>query len=82
MQKITWPAVAMTLIAAAFLFGIFLVIPDDQPQMRSALLGLVLLGGQAVVGYVTTKGAHDVGERVTSLENKIDEGGGGGGGGS
>lgn len=71
MQKITWPAVALVLIACAFLFGIYVAIPADQPQQRSALLGLVLLAGQAVVGFVSSRGNHEVTERLSSLEDTV-----------
>jgi hypothetical protein len=70
-QKLTWPAVALAAVAAAFLFGIFVFIPDDAPEMRTALLGLVILGGQTIFGYLSTKAGHEVTARVDALEKTV-----------
>lgn len=49
-----WPTVALTAIAALFCLGLFVIIPDDEPQMRMALLGVVVLAGNGVVARFVT----------------------------
>jgi hypothetical protein len=49
-----WAGVVLAAIGAVFCLVLFVVIPDDEPQLRMALLGLVVLAGQgAVVRFLT-----------------------------
>jgi len=49
-----WPTVALTAIGLGFCLGLFVLIPDDEPQMRWALLGVLTLAGQGVVAKFLT----------------------------
>ncbi len=80
--SITWPMVAILALLCSFLLGIFVLIPDDEPQSRTALLGFVLLAGQAAVGYFmrskvnevqdnVTTGIEAVAETVTAVDKKV-----------
>jgi hypothetical protein len=44
-----WQYVVLAMVASGFFLGVFALVPDDQPEMRTALLGLLTLAGQAAV---------------------------------
>ena len=53
--------VGLALVAAGFVLGLFALVPDDQPEMRTAIMGLLMLAGQAavarwIVGHVYKSG--------------------------
>lgn len=77
-MKPTWQYVALAGLGGGFFLGLFVVIPDSQPQMRTALLGLVLLAGQAAVlrflhGRVSdvSDQVSDVGDQVSTVDEKV-----------
>lgn len=51
-RQLTWPLVALAAIGAGFLFGIFVAIPQDMPEMRTALLGVLMTAIGAIVTAV------------------------------
>lgn len=51
-RELTWPLVALAGIGAGFLIAIFALIPKDAPEMRTALLGVVMTGVGGVVTIV------------------------------
>lgn len=46
-RELTWPLVALAAVGAGFVIGVFLIIPEDMPEMRTALLGVLMtfIGG-------------------------------------
>lgn len=50
--RITWPLVTLFAILAVFFIGVFALIPRDQPEGRTALLGLLTTSASAVVTVV------------------------------
>jgi hypothetical protein len=50
-QRISWQYVVLAALGGAFLLGIFVLIPRDMAQGRTALLGLIVLAGQAAVAH-------------------------------
>lgn len=61
-RELTWPLVALTAIVAVFLLGVFVAIPRDQPEMRTALLGVLMTSIGAIVTTV-----------LRQLDRKMDE---------
>lgn len=61
-KELTWPLVALAGILAGFLLGIFALIPKDQPEMRSALVGVVVTSSAGIVAAV-----------LRQLDRKIDD---------
>ncbi len=60
-HDLTWPMVALAGMGLAFLLGIFVAIPKEHPEWRSALIGSIVLG----VGAVVTAA-------VRQLDRKVD----------
>lgn len=55
--SITWPIVALVALVLAAFVGIFALIPESDPTSRSALLALVVAGGQAIVMVYSQRAA-------------------------
>lgn len=59
-QQPPWQYVALAVVGSSFFLGVFALVPDDQPDMRTALLGLLTLAGQAAVARWIVGHVHHV----------------------
>lgn len=66
-MDISWPFVALAGLGGGFFLGLYALIPSDQPEGRTALLGIVTLAGNAVVGAV----AHRINSKVKTVDTKL-----------
>ena len=73
MRSSPWAYVALAAITAAFLLGIFVLIPDDEPQMRTALLGVVLLAAHGAIGRWLSKDVKKVDQKVNGRMSQMIE---------
>lgn len=75
MKRTPWPYVVLVIVACAFFLGVF-ALSSDQPQMRMALLGLLVLAGQSavarwIVGRVSDD--HENADRaIRRIERRLD----------
>ena len=52
MNRVTWPMAAIVVAGLGFVFAIFAIIPQSMPEARTALLGVITAGGNALVLYM------------------------------
>lgn len=71
-----WLYFAFAALAAGTFIGLIMVIPDDEPAMRTALLGLVVLAGQAAIARwigEVRRGQADIAEKVNGRMSQLIE---------
>lgn len=73
-HRFTWPLVAMAALIGLFFFGIFVAIPEDMPEARTALLGFLITASTSIVAVVVQRLATKVdrverqnGEQMSTL---------------
>ncbi len=66
--RITWPLVAMVGLVLFFLFGVFVVIPADEPESRTALLGFLVTTSASVVAIIVQRLSNKV-EKIKDQTN-------------
>ena len=69
--KITWPIVALVALGVGAFVGIFALIPDDEPTGRSALLALLVLGGNAVVVVFQQRNTSGMREELAAARSQL-----------
>ena len=76
MKRLPWQYVALAVVGAAFFLGVFALIPADQPELRTALLGVLVLAGQSavarwIVGQVSSDLTDKTERAVRRLEVRL-----------
>lgn len=69
---ISWQYVVLAALAAGFFLGIFVLIPDDQPTMRSGLIGLLVALGNAVILHFLSGVKKQVNGRMSKLLGELE----------
>ena len=68
---ITWPLVALSAIGGAFILLVLVVIPKDDTQTRSAILGTLLtVSTMVVTAYVKNK-TGNIQDSVDQVNDKV-----------
>lgn len=69
--SVTWPLVGLALVGAGFLVAVLLVIPKDDTQSRSAVLGLLVTLGAGATAWFTRNKVNQVQEGVDDVNTKV-----------
>lgn len=73
MTKLPWQYVALAVVGAAFFLGVLALIPADQPELRTGLLGLLVLAGQsAVARWIVGKVSSDMNDKADKAIRRIE----------
>lgn len=67
----TWPLVGLVAIGALFLVAVLVVIPKDDTQARSAVLGVLVTLGGAAGAWFTRNKVNQVQEGVDDVNTKV-----------
>lgn len=65
MQKLTWPFVALVALVLGAFLGIYALIPDNEPESRSALIVFMVAAGNGVLAIF-------VNSKMNAVEKKVD----------
>lgn len=68
-SKITWPFAAVVGMVLGFMVAIFWLIPKNMPEARTAMLGVIIAGANALVLYAVAL-VQRQGERTSE---KVDQ---------
>lgn len=79
MKSFPWQYVALAVVVGAFFLGVFALIPPSQAEMRTALLGVLVLAGQSavarwIVGQVSDKAEREIDRldrRLSRIERHV-----------
>lgn len=69
MTKFTWPFVGIIGLGLGFVVAIFGLIPNDMPEARSALLGVIMTG----IGGIVTAAVGILGHQIEQTNHKVDQ---------
>ena len=69
--SITWPLVALVAELGAFIVGVMYVIPTDDAQSRSTLLGVLVTASGAACAWFTREKTDQLRQGVASVERKV-----------
>jgi hypothetical protein len=69
--SVTWPLVALVALGCGFLVAVLLVIPKDDTQSRSAVLGILVTLGATATAWFTRNKVNQVQEGVERVDDKV-----------
>lgn len=70
-SSVTWPLVALAAVGGGFLVAVLLVIPKEDTQSRSAVLGILFTLGTAAAAWFTRNKVNQVQEGVERVDEKV-----------
>lgn len=70
-SSITWPLVALAAVGGGFLVAVLLVIPKDDTQSRSAVLGILVTLAVSAGAWFTRNKVNQVQEGVERVDDKV-----------
>lgn len=69
--SVTWPVVGLVLVGGGFLIAVLLVIPKEDTQSRSAVLGILVTLAAAGGAWFTRNKVNQVQEGVDDVNDKV-----------
>jgi hypothetical protein len=69
--SITWPIVAMLGVLAAFVVAVLWVIPKDDTQSRSTMLGILVTASTAITAHFVRNKVGDLQTDVAEVDKKV-----------
>jgi hypothetical protein len=70
-SSVTWPLVALAAIGCGFLVAVLLVIPEQDTQSRSAVLGILVTLVASATAWFTRNKVNQVQEGVERVDDKV-----------
>jgi hypothetical protein len=70
-SSVTWPLVALAAVGCGFLVAVLLVIPRDDTQSRSAVLGILVTLVASATAWFTRNKVNQVQEGVERVDDKV-----------
>jgi hypothetical protein len=69
--SVTWPLVGLALIGAGFLVAVLVVIPREDTQSRSAVLGVLVTLAAGATAWFSRNKVNQVQEGVDDVNTKV-----------
>lgn len=69
--SVTWPLVALAAVAGLFLIAVLVVIPKEDTQSRSAVLGILVTSAAAATAWFSRNKVNQVQEGVERVDEKV-----------
>ena len=70
-SSVTWPLVALAAVGGGFLVAVLLVIPREDTQSRSAVLGILVTLAVSAGAWFTRNKVNQVQEGVELVDDKV-----------
>jgi len=70
-SSVTWPLVALAAVGCGFLVAVLLVIPEQDTQSRSAVLGVLVTLVASATAWFTRNKVNQVQEGVERVDDKV-----------
>jgi hypothetical protein len=69
--SVTWPLVALAAVGCGFLVAVLLVIPKEDTQSRSAVLGILVTLAVSAGAWFTRNKVNQVQDGVERVDDKV-----------